>query len=158
MGTLIFIYPPLTSLTHSVTYSVTHSLSHSLTLPLSPSSLSVTGYWPSPITNEFPSQRPVTQSFDVFFDLRLNTRLSIHSWGWWFEMPSRSLWRHCNEFTINVYLHNAELILEHRFLYKVCSPLHSPHMFIHAEDMRWNKFLWWFLYLTKCWCLQPQKW
>ena len=25
----------------------------------------------SPVTGEFPSQRPVTQSFDVFFDLRL---------------------------------------------------------------------------------------
>ena len=25
---------------------------------------------------EFPAQRPVTQSFDVFFDLRLNKRLS----------------------------------------------------------------------------------
>ena len=22
--------------------------------------------------------------------------LSIQSWGWWFETPSRSLWRHCN--------------------------------------------------------------
>ena len=28
----------------------------------------------SPVTSEFPSQRPVTQSFDVFFDLRLNKR------------------------------------------------------------------------------------
>ena len=27
----------------------------------------------------------------------LNKRLSKQSWGWWFEMPSRSLWRHCNE-------------------------------------------------------------
>ena len=26
----------------------------------------------SPVTGEFPSQRPVTQSFDVFFDLHLN--------------------------------------------------------------------------------------
>ena len=26
----------------------------------------------SPVTGEFPSQRPVTQSFDVFFDLRPN--------------------------------------------------------------------------------------
>ena len=26
----------------------------------------------SPVTGEFPSQRPVTRSFDVFFDLRLN--------------------------------------------------------------------------------------
>ena len=29
-----------------------------------------------PVTGEFPSQRPVKQSFDVFFDLRLNKRLS----------------------------------------------------------------------------------
>ena len=49
----------------------------------------------SPLPDEFPSQRPVTQSFDVSFDLRLNKRLSKQSWGWWFETPSRSLWRHC---------------------------------------------------------------
>ena len=30
----------------------------------------------SPVTGEFPAQRPVTQSFDVFFDLRLTKRLS----------------------------------------------------------------------------------
>ena len=42
----------------------------------------------SPVTGEFPSQRPVTRSFDVFFDLRLNKRLSKQSWGWWFETPS----------------------------------------------------------------------
>ena len=45
---------------------------------------------------EFPTQRPVTRSFDVFFDLRLNKRLSKQSWGWWFETPSWSLWRQCN--------------------------------------------------------------
>ena len=28
----------------------------------------------SPVTGEFPSQRPVTQSFDIFFDLHLNKR------------------------------------------------------------------------------------
>ena len=27
----------------------------------------------------------------------LNKRLSKQSWGWWFETPSRPLWRHCNE-------------------------------------------------------------
>ena len=48
----------------------------------------------SPTTGEFSSQRPVTRSFDVFFDLRLNKRLSKRSWGWWFEMPSCPLWRH----------------------------------------------------------------
>ena len=51
----------------------------------------------SPITGEFPSQRPVTRSFDGFFYLRLNKRLIKQSWGWWFETPSRSLWHHCNE-------------------------------------------------------------
>ena len=52
----------------------------------------------SPVTGEFPSQRPVTRNFDVFFDLCLNKRLSKQSWGWWFDTPSRSLWRHCNGF------------------------------------------------------------
>ena len=45
---------------------------------------------------EFPAQRPVTRSFDVFFDLRLNKRLSKQPWGWWFETPEWSLWRHRN--------------------------------------------------------------
>ena len=44
------------------------------------------------VTSEFPAQRPVTQSFDVLFDLRLNIWLSKQSLGWWFEMP---LWHHC---------------------------------------------------------------
>ena len=48
------------------------------------------------LTGEFPSHRPVTWSFDVFYDLRLNKQLSKQSWGWWFEMPSRSWWCHCN--------------------------------------------------------------
>ena len=48
----------------------------------------------SPVTDEFPSQKPMTRS--VFFDLRLNKRLSKQSWGRWFETPSHSLWRHCN--------------------------------------------------------------
>ena len=42
----------------------------------------------SPVTGEFPSQRPVTRNFDVSFDLRLNKRLDKQSWGWWFETPS----------------------------------------------------------------------
>ena len=50
----------------------------------------------SPVPGEFPAHRPVTRSFDVFFDLRLNKRLSEQSWGWWFETLSRPLWRHCN--------------------------------------------------------------
>ena len=45
---------------------------------------------------EFPTQRPVTRSFDVFFDLGLNKRLSKQSRGWWFETPLRPLRRHRN--------------------------------------------------------------
>ena len=51
---------------------------------------------------EFPAQRPVTRSFDVFFDTRLNKRLSKQPWGWWFETPEWSLWRHHNDFMIDV--------------------------------------------------------
>ena len=51
----------------------------------------------SPVPGEFPAQRPVTRSFDVFFNLRLNKRLRKQPWGWWFETLSCPLWRHCNE-------------------------------------------------------------
>ena len=50
----------------------------------------------SPATGKFPSRRPVTRSFDVFFDLCLNKRLSKQPRGWWFETPLRPLWRHSN--------------------------------------------------------------
>ena len=50
----------------------------------------------SPVPGEFPTQRPVTRSFDVFLDLRLNKQLSKQSWGWWFETLSCPLWRHHN--------------------------------------------------------------
>ena len=47
----------------------------------------------SPVPGEHKGHA-VTWSFDVFFDLRLNKRLSKLSWGWWFETPLRSWWRH----------------------------------------------------------------
>ena len=50
----------------------------------------------SPVPGEFPAQRSVTRSFDVFFDLHPNKRLSKQWWGWWFETPPRPLWRHRN--------------------------------------------------------------
>ena len=49
----------------------------------------------SPGTGEFSAQKPVTRSFDVFFDLHRNKQLSKQSRGWWFETPSGSLWRQC---------------------------------------------------------------
>ena len=50
----------------------------------------------SPVTGRFPAQRPVTRNFDIISDLRLDKRLRKQSWAWWFETPSRSLWRHSN--------------------------------------------------------------
>ena len=75
----------------------------------------------SPVTGEFPSQRPVTRSFDVFFDLRLNKRLSKHSRRRWFETPSRSLWRHGNGF---------------EFSFRQRSPAEDPlwRLWIHHEQ------------------------
>ena len=87
-----------------------------------------------------PGQRPVTQSFDVFFDLRLNKRLSKQSWGWWFETLSHPLWRHLNDawdyFTIVVsgnaesisllWRHNANDTLSHAGMYnRQYTPLYS---------------------------------
>ena len=52
----------------------------------------------SPVSGEFPAQRPVARSFDVFFDLRLNKRLSKQSRGWWFETHRA----HCDVTVMNV--------------------------------------------------------
>ena len=78
------------------------------------------GNWPVP--GEFPTQRPVTRSFDVFFDMCLNKRLSKQSRGWWFETLSHSLWRHCNAsvhlWVICVFLcQNIKIIPTNIFIY-----------------------------------------
>ena len=63
----------------------------------------------SPVTGEFPSQRPVTRSFDVFFDLRLNKRLIKQSRRGWFETPSHPLWRYCNDIAQRISVYNTTL-------------------------------------------------
>ena len=50
----------------------------------------------SPVPGELPAQRPVTRSFDVFFDLHPNKLLGKQWWGWWLETSSCPLWRHRN--------------------------------------------------------------
>ena len=40
---------------------------------------------------------PVARTFGVFFDMCLNKRLSKQSRRRWFDTPTRSLWRHCDE-------------------------------------------------------------
>ena len=51
----------------------------------------------SPVTGKFPSQVPVTRSFDVFLGPHLSGRLNTHSGRQWFQTASRSLWRHCSD-------------------------------------------------------------
>ena len=65
----------------------------------------VTGH--SPLTSEFPEQRLVTRSFDVFIDLRLNKRLSKLWWSCWFQTPWRPLWCHyyAKAHTISLCIH-----------------------------------------------------
>ena len=84
-------------------YEVDHTFqtvitSHRMMTSSNGNLLRVTGHLSGEFTGpgEFPTQRPVTRSFDVFFDLRLNKWLSKQWWGWWFEMLSCPLRRHCN--------------------------------------------------------------
>ena len=58
----------------------------------------VTGH----LCGEFLAQRPVTRSFDVFFDLRLNKRLRKQWQGWSFETPSSPVW-HCDVWRMTAY-------------------------------------------------------
>ena len=51
----------------------------------------------SPVTGEFPSQRPVTWGCDVSFDLYPNKRFNTQSRRRWFETQLLSLWRNCND-------------------------------------------------------------
>ena len=74
----------------------------------------------SPVTGEFPAQRPVTRSFDVFFDLRLNKRLSKQAWGWWFETLSCPLWSHCNDYSTRVHLYSHQILFCPCILSVIC--------------------------------------
>ena len=58
-------------------------------------------YWPfvrgihrSPVNSPHRGQRRGALMFSWM--CALNKRLSKQSWGWWFQTPSCSLWRHCN--------------------------------------------------------------
>ena len=85
----------------------------------------------SPVIGEFPPQRPVTRSFDGFFDLRLNNRLSKQSGGWWIETLSRPLWRHCNGQWWHVVI---ERLNETTIARKKCNTFNFLVSIVHAYD------------------------
>ena len=74
----------------------------------------------SPVPGEYPAQRPVRRSFDVFFDLRLNQKLSKQSWGWWFETLPRPLRRHCND-PYTQLIHDAQIWTEWWLYKQLCN-------------------------------------
>ena len=92
--------------------------------------------WNSPVTGEFPSQRPVTWSFDVFFDLRLKKRLSKQSWGWWFEMPWCSLWCRSND-KMN-HLSNTEILILLSAVVLIRMKPYSHHKSCKSWDILWK--------------------
>ena len=83
-----------------------------------------------------PSQRLVTRSFDIFYDLCLNKWLSKRSRRWWFDMPSRSLWRHCN--ISNLWRPSVEEWCEIQ-VHRKSNPL--PHQLIKTIDVRGPSYL-----------------
>ena len=110
-------------------------------------------YWPfvrgiprSPVNSPH-TQRPVTRSFEVFIDmdLRLNKRLSKQWWCWWFETPSRSLWRHCNgsQNIVNIFIYPVAFRLTAANTQDQIGPPHSArgdtpiHIYVrHTLSMR----------------------
>ena len=84
-------------------------------------------YWPVVRGIHRHTQRPVTGSFDVFFDLCLNKRLRKQSWGWWFETLSRPLWRHGNVLHMDV-LRQYTSIYIHIHCLGICCYIHKQYL------------------------------
>ena len=110
----------------------------------------------SQVTGEFPSQRPVKRSFDVFFDLSLNNRLNKQSWGRWFETPSCSLWRHCYvcvwcsdaaKYPSPIFYRRQQVITQASIVYwwkEISKNGRKPSSMDSTVDIPWYVlFLWW---------------
>ena len=107
----------------------------------------------SPVTGEFPAKRPVTQSFDVFSDIRLNKRLSKQSCGCHSGITSWSPWPGFQTAPIK-YFHYVSFITlymmtsSNRNIFRVTGPLWGEsigHRWIPltgASDAGLWRFLW----------------
>ena len=107
--------------------------------------------WPA--GGEFPAESPVTRSFDAFFDLRLNKRLSKQSYGWWFETPSCPLWRHCNDImsALLYEIYSRRRQMSQKWLLHVVSVTNSFLIWNDCVPFLW-KTLHWLIY---CKCMRP---
>ena len=97
----------------------------------------------SPVPGEFPAQRPVTRSFYVFFNLRLNKSLSKQWRGWWFETLSRPLWRHRND---HVYPDGVSILDKVMCIFDGIYCRWHPVLYIsyNMHAFRWCFVLFWF--------------
>ena len=57
------------------------------------------------------TQRPVTRSFDVYFDLPLNKRLRKQWWGWWFISPGQNGHRLADDIFRGIFLNEKYWLL-----------------------------------------------
>ena len=82
-----------------------------------------------------------------FTNLRLSERLSKLSWGLWFETPSRTLWRHCNEIT-RVHLtdakHHSQINLDGNEIFM------NNLIKYHAECRDIRSFAWFCVFSARC--------
>ena len=85
----------------------------------------VQGIHPSQVNSPHKGQWPGALIFSLI--CALNKWLSKQLWGWWFEMPSRSLWCHCNVVTIS---------LRKIIAYMQSSPVHLGHQCITTHITR----------------------
>ena len=92
-----------------------------------------------PVTGGFPSQRPATQSFDIFFDLRLNK-------GFANDRDAGDLRRHRAHYDVTVLVHNHLLHgvvpdISHWVIWAIGCNLSQNHIVIDSISARSIKFV-----------------
>ena len=95
----------------------------------------------SPVTGEFPAQRPVTRSF-ICFDLGLNNWLSKQLWGSWFETPLSPLWCHCNTKNLQWPLFQTPVVGNSNYLIMHWTVKHTPMLrYINLNNRYWIRVM-----------------
>ena len=82
----------------------------------------------SPVTGEFPAQRPVTRSFDVFFYLDLNKRLNK-------QCEAGDLTRHRAHYDVTVMVQENSYVAN----YSTCSRDNTPNTW-SQHDCRYQQY------------------
>ena len=117
-------------------------------------------YWPfvrgihRPLVN-YPHKGQWCGSLMFSLICALNKRLSKQSWGWWFETPSRPLWRHCNVMRSHddpAQWHGTT----YRWISKACIPAHHMictirHLWITYTWSLYQKVMSWIFFQTSRW-------